>query len=189
MTGMRRGEALGLGWGDLDMEGGPLTIRRAWIPVIGVAQMSEPKSRRTIALDPVTLEALRTHAARQADEQSRWAQGYVEAGFVFTRPDGRPLVPGRPCCRRSRSMVSGIPTPPWPWPPASTRASSRDASATPRWPSPWMSTPTCCPSRTARPRRRSPPYCSRERPSPRARPPRSGRDLAALRSGQALALG
>jgi len=96
MTGMRRGEALGLAWQDLDMEGGALTIRRAWIPVNGVAQMSEPKSRRsrrTIALDPVTLEALRTHAARQADEQVCWSEGHAEAGFVFTRPDGRPLVP------------------------------------------------------------------------------------------------
>ena len=54
------------------MEAGTATIRRAWIPVEGVAQFSEPKTkrgRRTIALDPVTLEALKAHAARQADEQ------------------------------------------------------------------------------------------------------------------------
>ena len=37
-TGMRRGEALGLAWQDLDMEEGAVTIRRAWIPVNGVAQ-------------------------------------------------------------------------------------------------------------------------------------------------------
>jgi integrase/predicted RNA-binding Zn-ribbon protein involved in translation (DUF1610 family) len=96
MTGMRRGEALGLAWEDLDMEAGHLTIRRAWIPVNGVAQMSEPKTRRgrrTIALDPVTLEALKGHAARQADEQSSWQDTAGAAGLVFTRPDGRPLVP------------------------------------------------------------------------------------------------
>ena len=96
MTGMRRGEALGLAWEDVDMEAGSATIRRAWIPVNGVAQFSEPKSRRsrrTIALDPVTVEALRMHAARQADEQSSWQEGAAEAGLVFTRPNGRPLVP------------------------------------------------------------------------------------------------
>jgi integrase len=96
MTGMRRGEALGLGWEDLDMESGSVTIRRAWIPVEGVVQFSEPKSRssrRTIALDPATLEVLKTHAARQADEQTGWQEGAAAADLVFTRPDGRPLVP------------------------------------------------------------------------------------------------
>ncbi len=95
-TGMRRGEVLGLGGEDLDMEAGAVTIRRAWIPVDGVARFSEPKSRRsrrTIALDPVTLEALKHHAARQADEQSGWQEGLAAAGLLFTRPDGRPLVP------------------------------------------------------------------------------------------------
>ncbi len=96
MTGMRRGEALGLAWVDVDMEAGSVTIRRAWIPVNGVAQFSEPKSRRsrrTIALDPITVEALKAHVARQADEQTCWVEGLATAGLVFTRPDGRPLVP------------------------------------------------------------------------------------------------
>jgi integrase len=96
MTGMRRGEALGLAWGDLDMESSTVTIRRAWVPVNGVAQMSEPKTRRgrrTIALDPLTLDALKAHAARQADEQSDWEDAWIETGFVFTREDGQPLHP------------------------------------------------------------------------------------------------
>ncbi len=96
MTGMRRGEALGLQWDDLDMEGGRLTIRRAWVPVNGVGQMSEPKTkrgRRTIALDPVTLEALQGHAARQADEQSDCRGVWTDSGLVFTRTDGQPLPP------------------------------------------------------------------------------------------------
>ena len=96
MTGMRRGEALGLQWDDLDMEGGRLTIRRAWVPVNGVGQMSEPKTRRgrrTIALDPVTLEALQGHAACQADEQSDCRGVWTDSGLVFTRTDGQPLPP------------------------------------------------------------------------------------------------
>jgi integrase/predicted RNA-binding Zn-ribbon protein involved in translation (DUF1610 family) len=96
MTGLRRGEALGLQWADVDMEAGAVSIRRAWIPVNGIAQMSEPKTRRgrrTIALDPATLEALKAHAARQADEQADWEDAWVETGFVFTREDGLPLHP------------------------------------------------------------------------------------------------
>jgi integrase/predicted RNA-binding Zn-ribbon protein involved in translation (DUF1610 family) len=96
MTGMRRGEALGLSWQDLDMESGSVSIRRAWIAVNGAAQFAEPKSRssrRTIALDPATLAVLKAHAARQADEQACWVECLVETDLVFTRPDGRPLVP------------------------------------------------------------------------------------------------
>jgi integrase/predicted RNA-binding Zn-ribbon protein involved in translation (DUF1610 family) len=96
MTGLRRGEALGLQWPDVDMEAGAISIRRAWIPVNGIPQMSEPKTRRgrrTIALDPTTLEALKAHAARQADEQSDWEEAWAETGFVFAREDGQPLHP------------------------------------------------------------------------------------------------
>ena len=116
MTGMRRGEALGLAWQDLDMEKGRLTIRRAWIPVNGVAQFSEPKTRRgrrTIALDPVTLEALQAHAARQADEPSNSEAAETDSGFVFTRPNGRPLVPWAAsktfCDHAKAAMLPAIP--------------------------------------------------------------------------------
>jgi integrase len=96
MTGMRRGEALGVAWEDLDMEAGRLTIRRAWVPVNGVGQMSEPRTRRgrrTIALDPATLQALKGHAARQADEQSQSVETWNDSGLVFTRETGQPLQP------------------------------------------------------------------------------------------------
>jgi integrase len=116
MTGMRRGEALGLAWGDLDMEIGRLSIRRAWVQVNGKPHMSEPKtrrSRRTIALDPVTLEAVKAHAARQTDERSDRGQAGTETGLIFTRPDGRPLAPwavSEAFCNHSKTaMLPPIP--------------------------------------------------------------------------------
>jgi integrase/predicted RNA-binding Zn-ribbon protein involved in translation (DUF1610 family) len=96
MTGMRRGEALGLRWEDLDMGQGSLSIRRALVPVNGVAQISEPKTRRgrrTIAIDPETLEALKAHAARQADERGASGEAWLESGNVFVRPSGEALQP------------------------------------------------------------------------------------------------
>lgn len=96
LTGMRRGEALGLRWGDLDMEKGTLSIRRAMVPVNGVSQLSEPKTRsarRTIALDEETLLALQAHAARQAAEQAAGSLDWNEAGYVFVQPNGEALVP------------------------------------------------------------------------------------------------
>ena len=51
MTGMRRGEALGLSWEDLDMEAGAVTIRRAWIPVDGVALLLRAQEQAQPAHD------------------------------------------------------------------------------------------------------------------------------------------
>jgi integrase len=97
MTGARRGEALGLRWEDLDVEAATITIRRALVPMGAEVLVSEPKTRRgrrAIALDPLTLEALKAHAARQADERSA-CEDWVESGYIFTTEDGRPLDPHR----------------------------------------------------------------------------------------------
>jgi integrase len=97
MTGCRRGEALGLNWDDLDVEAATLTIQRALVPLGAEVIVSEPKTargRRRIALDPVTIEALKGHAARQADEQSA-CDAWDETGYIFTTIDGQPLDPHR----------------------------------------------------------------------------------------------
>jgi integrase len=158
MTGCRRGEALGLSWDDLDVEAATLTIRRALVPLGAEVIVSEPKTargRRRIALDPTTIEALKAHAARQADEQSA-CDTWNETGYIFTtwmvslsiptasaRPSSATCV--LPFCLASRSTACAIPTPPWPSAVGSIRASSRGGSGTRRWPSPWTSTRTSCP--------------------------------------------
>jgi integrase len=97
-TGMRRGEILGLRWGDLDVEAGRLSVRQPRIVVDYRVQVSEPKTakgRRSLALDPVTVAALRAHRARQAEERLAVGPGYQESGLVFTRLDGSPIHPER----------------------------------------------------------------------------------------------
>ena len=96
MTGMRRGEALGLRWCDVDLEAGRLSIRRALIPINREVVVSEPKTakgRRVIAIDPGTVEVLKGQAARQRDERSEWDEGWIETGLVFTAEDGAALDP------------------------------------------------------------------------------------------------
>jgi integrase len=81
-TGMRRGEALGLGWEHLDLDAARAAIRRNLTGARGrgehrTAAWSEPKtakSRRSVALDPGTVEALRVHRRGQAQEQLAWGR-------------------------------------------------------------------------------------------------------------------
>jgi len=96
MTGMRRGEAIGLRWSDVDLENGRLSVRRALIPNGRDVIVSEPKTikgRRVIALDPGTVEVLKAQAARQLDEQKEWDDAWIETGLVFTLENGEALDP------------------------------------------------------------------------------------------------
>src|SRR5665648_739949 len=96
MTGMRRGEAIGLRWSDVDLENARLAVRRALIPINREVVVSEPKTakgRRVIALDPGTVEVLKAQAARQLDEQKDWDEAWIETGLVFTQENGAALDP------------------------------------------------------------------------------------------------
>jgi len=96
MTGMRRGEAIGLRWSDVDLENARLAVRRALIPINREVVVSEPKTakgRRVIALDPGTVEVLKAQAARQLDAQDAGDEAWLETGLVFTQENGSALDP------------------------------------------------------------------------------------------------
>lgn len=97
-TGLRLGELLGLGWDDVDLEGGSLTVRRslsrAYAGGYELAETKTSRSRRTVMLPALATDALRRHKARQA--AVRLAAGATwqdRAGLVFTDAVGRPLQP------------------------------------------------------------------------------------------------
>ena len=95
MTGMRRGEAIGLRWTDVDLENSRLSVRRALIPTTREVVVSEPKTakgRRVVALDPATVEILKSQASRQLEEQTN-SDAWVETGLVFTCENGAALDP------------------------------------------------------------------------------------------------
>jgi integrase len=92
--GLRQGEALGLRWPDVDLEGDTLTVRHALQRIDGHLQLTEPKtarSRRTVALPAFAVTALREHRRRQLEDRllagSRWHEG----GYVFASSIGTPL--------------------------------------------------------------------------------------------------
>ena len=92
MTGMRRGEILGLRWSDIDLDAATLSIRRS-VSCTGYQVHTTPTktrtSRRAIDLDQQTVTVLREWRHHQLAEL-----GTVAAdGTVFTRPDGHPVHP------------------------------------------------------------------------------------------------
>lgn len=95
VTGIRRGEALGLRWDAVDLERGRLTISTSLAPTRKGTQIGDVKttsSHRTLMLGPEVVEMLTQLKATQREQQL--AAGVVGGeGVVFARPDGRPLSP------------------------------------------------------------------------------------------------
>jgi len=95
MTGMRRGEGLGLRWHDVDLGAGRIAIRHTLVSVAYEVHDSTPKTHqaRVVDLDPGTVEQLRAHLIRQARERDDWGPGYEESDLVFRREDGSLIHP------------------------------------------------------------------------------------------------
>ena len=73
-TGMRRGEALGLRWCDIDLEAGHIVIRQSVVNVGREVQLSTPKtsrSRRVVAIDERTRAVLTEFRAQSMDVGSK----------------------------------------------------------------------------------------------------------------------
>lgn len=108
-TGMRRGEACGLRWGDVDLEVAVLTVRQQLTQIgsgdeppcpscgrvhaghaFGPPKTSNGEARR-VDLDAGTIGVLLGQRLRQDAEREAWRDGYSDHGLVFAREDGNPL--------------------------------------------------------------------------------------------------
>jgi len=113
LRGLRRGEAAGLRWSDLDLDAGTLTVTGQLQQLGGRLMAGPPKSdagRRVIALDRTTIAALRAHHVGQQAERAAARWRWAETGYVFTTVTGKLVGPDR-LTRLFRRLVadSGLP--------------------------------------------------------------------------------
>ena len=114
-TGMRRGEALGLRWTDVDLDAGVASITQTVVQT-GRArwEFGSPKTAagaRAVDLDATTVSALRDHRQGQLQERMLGGPSWHDHDLVFARETGEPIDPAR----ASRDFVravkrAGVPT-------------------------------------------------------------------------------
>jgi integrase len=93
-TGMRSGELLALRWEDVDLESASLRVSHSLQRMGGNLILVETKtrrSRRTVPLPSVAVEALKVQRRRQLEAKLLAGPRWLEGGFVFTSSLGTPL--------------------------------------------------------------------------------------------------
>ncbi len=112
-VGLRRGELLGLGWDDIDLDGKKLEVVHTLQRVGGALRLVAPKtedSSRTVPLPLPCVEALREHLAQQQNERAEARSGWEDHGLVFPSRRGTPMEPDN--LRRSWYLIrerAGLP--------------------------------------------------------------------------------
>ena len=96
-TGCRRGEAIALKWENIDLERCIVSITQTAQRFTGkgiVFQTTKSAAaRRGIALDPATVDVLRSHQGRQLLHKAELKEVYQDNGLVFSGPLGGLLDP------------------------------------------------------------------------------------------------
>lgn len=96
LYGLRRGEALGLRWDDIDLDAGEIQIRQQLQRASGELYVGPVKTRagrRDLPLLPLVREALRVQAERQQADRELLGDEWQDTGLVITTRSGRPVEP------------------------------------------------------------------------------------------------
>jgi integrase len=88
LTGVRSEEARALRWDQVDLEAGTVAV---WRSVRAHGDVKTEKSRRTLKLPQLVVDALQAHRARQARERQDAGPLWQENGLVFATSVGTPL--------------------------------------------------------------------------------------------------
>jgi len=119
-TGLRRGELLGLAWGDVEIDGpgaARLHVRYQLQRVDGEFRRVEPKtrgSRRVVALPALAVDVLRRQRAAQGRAKLAAGAKWRDTGLVFTNDQGGGLD-GENIYKRYLRALKAVGLPPMTW--------------------------------------------------------------------------
>jgi integrase len=113
VTGMRRGELMGLKWQDINFATSTLQVRRILTRVPSKMEgkgyvESEPKtqkSRRSLIVAPFALEALEQHRIRQLEAKVKVGRLWQEHDYVFCTSVGTHLNPTRDMLDQLKALL------------------------------------------------------------------------------------
>lgn len=97
-TGVRRAEAIGLRWADVDLDRAVCRVVQQVVLVGGEVILDTPKtqaSARPVTLDGRTVAALRQHRKEQNEHRLLMGAGWRDHDLVWCRETGEPLRPKR----------------------------------------------------------------------------------------------
>lgn len=94
-AGLRRGEALGLRWSDVDLDEGLATVQRSLEQTTKGIGFKSPKSRRPrrIVLPQSVVDGLRRHRADQEGHRLLYGPSYHDGDLICALPNGEAVKP------------------------------------------------------------------------------------------------
>ncbi len=97
--GVRRGEACGLRWDDVEWETGavmigPTIVQAGW-EMIEQDSAKAGASEDWVRLDVLLMQALQEWRRQQVAERLAWGPAWTDTGYVFTHEDGTPFHPAQ----------------------------------------------------------------------------------------------
>jgi integrase len=90
-TGARQGELLALRWQDIDLDAGVAAIRHTLQRDGTLAEPKTERSRRTVVLPQMVIDALRLQRRTQLRQRLAAGREWHDLDFVFTRSDGQAM--------------------------------------------------------------------------------------------------